>query len=128
MRVTVTHTGIEEEKLRADRYHAAYRRRVWEAMNWFGQVVSQEIKADHPYKDRTGWLTASVGYSMDPLFETGTMSGTVYALAWYASAVEAGTPHSRPYPFFWPKFYKYLPALLDRIQRAGTEALAEVAA
>lgn len=123
--ISITHTGFQEERDRADRYQATYRRLVWEAMDWFGRTVVSEMQTDHPYQDRTGWLTASQGYAMDPLNDEGSISGSVYALAWYASAVEAGTPHSRPYPFFWPKFYKFLPMLMSRIELAMKSAEAE---
>jgi hypothetical protein len=68
------------------------------------------VYGDHAYIDRTGWLTDSIGMEFEPPGQWDPTAGPapplptlwLFATAPYADAVESGTPHSRPYPFFWP--------------------------
>jgi hypothetical protein len=83
------------------------------------------VYGKNAYIDRTGWLTSSVGYSLESMPSWDPSQGTapafptltIYATAPHADAVEYGVPgHSRPYPFFFPLLYELLPELTARIE------------
>ena len=117
-------------------------------LDWFGRTVIDEMQkqpplghppggphppdgelpvfGEHAYIDRTGYLTRSMGYTVE-LWQGHRATVSVFALAPYADAVEYGTTHSRPYPFFFPVFYKYLPILHARLQAAAERAFNDAA-
>lgn len=118
-------------------------------LEWFGKTVTTEMKeqpplghppggphplsrdeqpvfGEHAYIDRTGYLTRSIGYTID-LWQGHRAVVSVFALAPHADAVEFGTMRSRPYPFFWPVFNKYLPQLEERLHEAAERAVATAA-
>jgi hypothetical protein len=119
----LTVTGIDQAIRGADAAEKLYRQAIAETLEWFGKTVSQEVKDDHPYIDRTGVLTRSVGYSVES-WRGKFLVVNVFATATYAEAVEYGTSRSRPYPFLFPKFYKYLDELQQRLQIAVNAAIA----
>jgi len=73
------------------------------AVERHGDRVAGAARADHPYTDRTGDLTASLeglpamGSALDGTLQGGTVAGTEYA-----SYVEEGTERSRAYPYLEP--------------------------
>ncbi len=94
-----------------------YRQGVYEALQWSGARFKVLANEGHPpgghpaqYEDRTGLLTASVGWSIEAMPSWNPATGSaaklpslyVFAKAPYADLVEYGTPKSRAYPFFWP--------------------------
>jgi hypothetical protein len=118
----ITVTGLDAAISRVALVEELWHKYINESLEWFGKTVSEAAKADHPYQDRTGQLTASIGYRVIPL--TGTKAyATVFATMPYAEAVENGTPTSRPYPFIWPKFYQYIPELEQRLEDALFRAI-----
>ena len=65
--------------------------------------IASTARADHPYTDRTGDLTASTeGLPAQGSAMQGTLRGAVVAGMDYASYVEQGTTRSAPYPFLGP--------------------------
>ena len=117
--------GVDQAKLGAEHLQRTMIPHVEAAMDWFGRTVVAEAKADHPYQDQTGALTASIGYSL-----TKSVVGpvvTVFATVPYADAVEFGTATSRPFPFLFPKFFDLLPEALLRMHIAFNAAFEEAA-
>lgn len=110
-------TGIEETLARIDSLERQILLNVAIELEWFGRTVTDEMVADHTFQNITGQLERSIGYTVES-WSAGTIQANVFAMAPYAQAVEEGTPTSRPYPFFWPVIYKYLPVLQDRLQKA----------
>lgn len=114
-------------------------------LDWFGQAVVEKMKEHHPpggphppagampvygkhrYIDRTGQLTGGLGYRVTP-WTPRTALVAVFAVAPYSDLVEHGHPGARPYPFFWPSFYMYLPLLMIRLQASADRAFADAAA
>lgn len=91
-------------------------------LEWFGRTATQEMITQHEFINRTGRLERSIGYHIEVVNDH--LQLHVYALAPYAVAVEEGVPgHSRPYPYFWPAFYKHLPELMERLDAAVHSAL-----
>jgi len=88
------------------------------------QMVSY-ARANHPYKDRSGNLTASIGADVGG-FNSGKISASFYALAEYAQDVEYGTHRgSPPLPFMRPTIERFKPELEAALQRAMQSALEE---
>lgn len=110
-------TGIEEVFDRLDSLERQIQINVAIELEWFGRVTTEEMVATHTFQNITGRLERSIGYTIES-WSAGHIQANVFALAPYAQAVEEGTPTSRPYPFFWPVFYKYLPELQERLQKA----------
>jgi len=110
-------TGIEEVLNRLDSLERQILLNVAIELEWFGRTVTDEMVADHSFQNITGQLERSIGYTIES-WNLGTIQANVFAMAPYAQAVEDGTPSSRPYPFFWPVIYKYLPVFQERLQRA----------
>lgn len=125
----------------ATRRFANYRNEIHDAMRWFGEEVTKRMKEGHPpggpwpapgampepgkhaYIDRTGWLTDSIGFSLEAM-PTWDLRGTapalptlmVFATAPHAAAIEYGVPgHSRPFPFFYFHIFELVPELTSRI-------------
>jgi hypothetical protein len=119
--ISLTATGIEETIARLDGIARQIAINVSEVLDWFGRTVTEEMQADHTFQNITGRLERSIGYTVES-WSAGTVQANVFAMAPYAQAVEEGTPTSRPYPFFWPVIYKYLPELQERLQKAVTAA------
>lgn len=109
---------IDELINQLDAYEQSYWQLVNDSLKWFGEEVTQAMKIQHPYHDRTGHLTSTIGYEFYE-WANDYAAVTVYALADYAEEVEFGTVHARPYPYYWPKMYEFLPQLIDRIQLAA---------
>jgi len=120
-------TGIDEALARLDGLEARIRTNVVAALEWFGQVTTEEMVQTHPFRNITGRLERSIGYTVEQ-WSAGKVVANIFATAPYAQAVEEGTTSSRPYPFFWPVFYKYLPELQERLQAAVDEAIDQYAA
>jgi hypothetical protein len=123
MLLRLTITGIDQTIRGVDAAEKLYQQAIAETLEWFGKTVSEEVKADHPYIDRTGGLTRSVGYTVES-WRGRFIQVNVFATMPYAEAVEYGTSRSRPYAFLFPKFYKYLGELQQRLQIAVNAALA----
>lgn len=100
VRVTAKLTGVDEcldELAEALGYEGAL------AVERCATQVAGYARAEHPYTDRTGALTAS----LEPLPATGslldgTLEGAVVAGREYASYIEEGTTRARPYPYLEP--------------------------
>lgn len=113
----VQFTGLREAIEKTRLLETELQRRIQFVMEWWGELVVQEMRRDHAYTDRTGNLTRSMGYEAHPLvYGKGVL--ILFANMWYAEAVEYGTPRSRPYPYFWPKIYQLLPVLWPELQKA----------
>lgn len=67
----------------------------------WAQGAAQHARAEHPYTDRTGDLTASIealpARTMGDRVEGGVVAGMDYA-----SFVDEGTSRARPYPYMEP--------------------------
>lgn len=72
-----------------------------EEMEVLGARIVESMKAHHSYTDRTGHLTASMGFEVEP---DGALE--VGAKEFYARFLEEGTSHAPAHPFL-------LPALMD---------------
>lgn len=139
----LTVVGIDEAIQRADRLQRLFLIYVNAQLDWFGETVTTEMKRGHPpggphpevpgelpvfgehrYIDQTGALTRSIGFTIEQ-WSNFTIRVHVFAMMPYAIAVEMGTPTSRPYPFFWPVFYKYVPLLMERVRLAVAQAFDE---
>ena len=83
--------------------------------------IANTAKQDHPYIDRTGNLTNSIG--IVPAKEVvGGYEGVAQAVMDYAEDVEGGTEHSRAFPFMGPaKEDKYPDSEIER--RIATAAM-----
>jgi hypothetical protein len=127
--ITITETGLQETIRRVDTLTGLFHARIGTALSEWAETVVTKITEGHPpggphpdlstempvygqhaYIDRTGRLTRSVGFTVEVWTERVTTL-TVFALMPYAESVEFGTPRSRPYPFFWPVIWEYLPRL-----------------
>lgn len=90
----------------------------------WAQGAAQHARAEHPYTDRTGNLTASI--EALPARTVGDrVEGGVVAGAIYASYVDEGTDRSRPYPFMEPAAQAtepYVDEIAERGLRAATTA------
>jgi hypothetical protein len=72
----------------------------------------------HTFQNRTFRLEESIGYNVDA-FRDFKATVDIYATAPYATQVEhghPGPPPARPYPFFWPVYYKHEPLLWERLE------------
>lgn len=86
------------------------------------EAVAFTAKADHPYTDRTGNLTASIeALPAVGSLRDGTLAASVVAGMGYASFVEQGTAHSAPYPYLEPA----LDANEGRIEEEAERGLAQ---
>lgn len=120
-------TGIDDALARLEGLERAIKLAIVVELEWFGRVTTQEMVLTHSFTNRTGRLERSIGYSVESWSGNRALVN-VFATAPYAQAVEEGTPTSRPYPFFWQVFYKYLPELQQRLQSAVNEALGQYGA
>lgn len=120
----LTVTGINEAIQGAELAEKLLKLYVGDALHWFGTTVTREAKEDHPYQDRTGALTRSIGYTVE-IWTANTIQINIYATMSYAPAVEFGTATSRAFPFLFPKFYKHIDELMQRINAAVNRALTE---
>jgi hypothetical protein len=91
-------------------------------MSAFGEKVSLGAKWDHPYQDRTGNLTSSIGFTVE-VWKNNTAQLNIYATATYADEVEYGTSKSKAYPFLFPKLYEFLPTLQPALAIAAERAI-----
>lgn len=121
--MTLGATGIEETIARLDGLEKQVALNVAEVLRWFGDTVTQEMIATHTFQNITFRLEQSIGFTVES-WAAGRIQVNIFALAPYAQAVEEGTPSSRPYPFFWPVFYKWLPELQPRLTAAVDAAFA----
>ena len=120
--IRLTATGIDDALDRLDGLERAIRLAIVVELERWGRVVTEEMIQTHSFQNITGRLERSIGYTVEE-WRSNAVVLTVSALAPYAEAVETGTPNSRPYPFFWPSFYKYLPDLEPRLAAAIAEAI-----
>ncbi len=67
----------------------------------WAQGAAQHARAEHPYTDRTGNLTASIE-ALPARTVGGRVEGGVVAGMDYASYVDEGTSRARPYPYLQP--------------------------
>lgn len=144
MQVTITITGLDEAKERAQLAKELVLQYTHDDLEAFGVVTTEQMKRNHPpggphppagqmpvfgqhaYIDRTGRLTASIGYHVEGWSNFKALI-VVFAAESYAQAVEEGTYRSRPYPFFYPVFYANVPMLMEKLAQATYLALAEAA-
>ena len=94
---------------------------VMDDLKEFGKGAADEMILTHTFQNRTFRLEHSIGTSwreFDVDVAVGqNASASVFALADYASQVEFGVPgRSRPYPFFWPVWYKWLALLEEKLR------------
>lgn len=117
---TITLTGVEEALADIDRRLSIMSDGVTTALDWFGKNATEEMIDTHTFQNRTFRLEGSIDYDVVPASAGDrTAVVAVFAMASYASQVEfghPGPPPARPYPFFWPVFYKWEPALYERLQ------------
>jgi hypothetical protein len=115
-----TLTGLEDVLADIDRRIEALKANVHADLDWFGRTATAEMVATHTFQNRTYRLESSIQYKAFFWTPSRGWRVEVEAGAWYASQVEfghAGPPPARPYPFFWPVFYRWWPdALLERLQ------------
>ncbi len=87
----------------------------------WAQGAAQHARAEHPYTDRTGNLTASI--EALPARAVGDrVEGGVVAGMDYASYVDEGTSRARPYPYMEPAARateSYAEEIADRGLRAA---------
>jgi len=124
---TLTFTGLEDVLADIDRrledMHAAIHREL----DWFGRTTSEEMIATHTFQNRTYRLETSIGYIAYYWTASAGWRVVVEASAPYAEQVEwghPGPPAARPYPFFWPVFWKWEPVLWERMQASGERTFA----
>lgn len=90
----------------------------------WAQGAAQHARAEHPYTDRTGDLTASIealpARTMGDRVEGGVVAGMDYA-----SFVDEGTSRARPYPYMEPAAQAsepYAEEIAERGLRTATTA------
>jgi hypothetical protein len=114
----ITFSGVGAAKERVGRVMDAIHDRVEGVLQMWATAVITDMQADHPYEDRTGELTGSIGFDIIEFGGGPVALAVLFANAAYAEYVEYGTSHARPYPFFWPMIYKHLPDLEVELQEA----------
>ena len=121
---TLVLTGLDEALAEIDRRLANLHAGIHADLDWFGRTTTEEMVRTHTFQNRTFRLETSIGYKAFFWVAGRGWRVEVEASAWYAEQVEfghPGPPPARPYPFFWPVYYKYYPeALTERLQ-ATTE-------
>ncbi len=123
----ITITGVEEALRDVDARFEAMRDGIEGDLDTFGRDAAQEMVDTHTFQNRTFRLEGSIGYDVTPFGPTNHASVELHAMADYASEVEEGhmgPPAARPYPFFWPVFYKRAPLLDNQLQVTVDNALA----
>jgi len=118
-------TGIDDALARLDGLERQIKLNIVVELERFGRVCTEEMIQTHTFQNITGQLERSIGYTVESYGTSIVLN--LFATAPYAQAVEEGTPTSRPYPFFFPVFYKHFAELQDRLQRAVTEAVEQFA-
>ena len=119
--INLTVTGIEQTLARLDGLEKQIKLNVAEVLRWFGDTVTEEMIVTHTFQNITFRLEKSIGFTVES-WQADTIQANIFAMAPYAQAVEEGTPTSRPYPFFWPVIYKWLPELETRLAAAVESA------
>lgn len=124
---TITMSGVEEALADVDKRLDIMRDGVATAMDWAGKGATEEMISTHTFQNRTFRLEGSIDFDVLP-FSPGDDVAilSVFAMADYASQVEfghPGPPPARPYPFFYPVFYRWEPALMERLQTVVEFAL-----
>lgn len=90
------------------------------------QQMVAHAKTHHPYKDRSGNLTASIKGEVEPS-NSKNLSASFKAEAPYAEAVEYGTHRgSSPLPFMRPTVEMFKPKLEEALQKAMQQAIEEI--
>lgn len=124
--MSLTLKGLPEALASIEDKIQALKDAVHADLDWFGKVTTNEMVATHTFQNRTYRLETSIGYKAF-YWTGGAWRVEVEAGAPYASQVEfghPGPPPARPYPFFWPVWYRYYPdPLFKRIQRNVDYAL-----
>ncbi len=113
----VTVTGLDAVLADIDRRVEAMHAGIRNDLDWFGDTTTQEMRDTHTFVNRTGYLESSINYRV--AMRDGAWGAEVEASAWYAEQVEfghPGPPPARPYPFFFPVFYRWEPELWERMQ------------
>lgn len=121
MEYRLTVTGIDDRIRAVQGVERQLKLNIVVALEWFGRTVREEMIHTHTFRNRTGRLERSMGYTVEA-WTASTIQINVFALAPYARAVEEGTSRSRPYPYFWQVFYKHLTELYRRLQAAVDSA------
>jgi hypothetical protein len=110
--LTLVWEGLENVLSDIDMKLDAAKQVVRDDLKEFGIGAKGEMVMTHTFQNRTFQLEHSIGFSQDE-----DVSVTVFAMAPYASQVEFGVPgHSRPYPFFWPVWFKWLTLLEEKLK------------
>lgn len=124
--IRLTITGVEETIADVDRRLALMHEGVEQDLDWFGRTTSEEMIETHTFQNRTFRLEGSIGYDVHPFDSADEAAVEVFAHAEYASQVEfghPGPPAARPYPFFYPVWFKWEPILMERLQGTVEQAL-----
>ena len=116
--MSVTWTGLEAVLTDIDAKLAAAKQVITADLQWMGAGAKDEMVRTHSFQNRTFRLEGSIDYDV-------TLSAvTVFALTEYASEVEFGVPgRSRPYPYFWPVWYKWIAMLEEKLTDDWPRAL-----
>lgn len=125
MKLTINWTGLDEAVAEIDRRLALMRTNVEKDLEWFGKTTTEEMIETHEFQNRTYRLEGSIDYDLYR-FQGNEANVAVFALAPYASEVEhghPGPPPARPYPFFYPAFYRWQEPLWEKMQTSVEFAL-----
>lgn len=119
-------SGVEAAIRELDERLAAMREGIERDLNAFGKGAAEEMVETHTFQNRTYRLEESIGYDVDGFGGGNRAQVEVHAEAPYASQVEfghPGPPPARPYPFFYPVWYKRVPLLDNQLQTTVDAAL-----
>jgi hypothetical protein len=115
--LTLEWSGLDHVLNDIDMKLAAAQQVVMDDLKVFGEGAKDEMVRTHTFQNRTFRLEGSIDYDVIGFEGSGQPHVTVFALTSYASQVEFGVPgRSRPYPFFWPVFYKWLALLEEKLK------------
>lgn len=121
MSVVIESAAAERALRRAPREVSA---EIARAINFITTDIANQAKADHPYIDRTGNLTNSIGIVPARAAIFGEISGSAQATMAYAEPVEFGVDgHSQPYPFMGPAFERWAGRIEEQIVRGANRGL-----
>lgn len=127
LNLTIELTGVDDAIAELESRFSAAKDAVVEDLKWFGQGAKQEMIDTHTFQNRTFRLEGSIDFDVVHFTTVGPYV-VVFALTEYASQVEFGVPgRSRPYPFFWPVWYKWVPLLEERMQASWRHGFGDIA-
>jgi hypothetical protein len=116
--LTIEWSGLDHVLNDIDLKLAAAQQVVVDDLKEFGAGARDEMVRTHTFQNRTFRLERSIDFDV-VAFVPGQENAraTVFALTEYASQVEFGVDgRSRPYPFFWPVWYKWLALLEEKLR------------